>query len=134
MSNCEQNYFVNVAKKLLLTGAAFICVEGVYIALVSEKYGEMVVNIQGGQPMKIRYTPATLVFLIASISYHIFIRKKDPFWKAGLLGASMYGFSEMNQCALFNKYDPSFAVITAAWGFVAFGSVHTIVQNIMIKI
>ncbi len=129
----EKTDYSRIAKKLLLTGVVFICVDGVFLTLMGKSFNDMVFKIQGSD-MVVKHMPAALQFVIASICYNAFICKDDKFWKAGLLGACIYGIYETTNYAIFNDYDRNLAIIDTAWGFVLYGSVHTIVQKIMIKI
>jgi uncharacterized membrane protein len=128
----DKTDFANIAKKLLVTGVVFICVDGVFLTLMGKTFNDMIVKIQSS-PMKIKSIPAALQFVIASICYNMFILKDDPFWKAGVLGACVNGIYETTNYAIFDDYDPNLVIIDTAWGFGLYGSVHTIVQKIMTK-
>jgi uncharacterized membrane protein len=126
----EKTDYSRIAKKLLLTGVVFICVDGVFLTLMGKSFNDMVVKIQGSD-MVVKPMPAALQFVIASICYNTFICKDDTFWKAGLLGACINGIYETTNYAIFKEYDRKIAIIDTAWGFVLYSSVHTIINEII---
>ena len=119
-----------VVAKFLLTGVVFICIDGIFLTLTKDKFNEMLVDIQGTK-MKVKPVPVALQFLIASLCYNVFIDKKDPIWKAGLLGSCINGIYETTNYAIFDNYRSELAILDTAWGFVLYGGVHKIVNSIL---
>jgi uncharacterized membrane protein len=120
----------DLAKKLLVAGTVFVCLDGVFLTLISKKFGEMIVKIQNGRPVVMNYTAGSLQFVIAAILYTTFIKPTDSFAKAGLLGMCVNGIYDTTNMALFKDYDKTLAIIDILWGFVLYGTAHKIITAI----
>ena len=75
--------------------------------------GTMIRSIQGS-PMKIRYVPALITYVLLAYLLHI----PRTVGEAFLLGVATYGVYDATNYATLTKYSPTFAVADTLWGGV----------------
>ena len=106
--------------QILVSGAAMLGLDFLYLSLFSNFFNNLVQSIQGSR-IKFNPTGAILcyVFLILGLNYFI-ISQKRSLADAFFLGLVIYGVYETTNYTIFSKWDARAVALDMLWGGVLF--------------
>ena len=89
-------------------------------------FGNMIKNIQKGEPMKTRMIPGILCFFVLAFGYTYFVLPKirdeaivlDSLKYGAVFGLVVYAVYDLTNLATFGKYATSTAIVDLLWGGV----------------
>ncbi len=106
----------------------FILIDLIWIKFIAgPKYSKMINDIQG-EPMKIKYIPAIIVYVFMTVLFMLFSSQSNI--RNFLLGFLSYGIYDFTNLALLNKFDKTFALLDALWGGVLFAVTYQVALKI----
>ncbi len=82
-----------------------------WLFLIGETAQKLVYRIQG-KDMKLRYTPALIVYI--ALAY--LVMKAESPMEAFKMGVAVYAVYDFTNYAMFSNYTLSFAVLDSIWG------------------
>jgi len=103
----------------------YLVIDGTMIYIYTGKvFGNMIKNIQKGEPMKTRMIPGILCFILLAFGYVYFILPKirddyiilDSARYGAVFGLVIYGVYDLTNLSTFGKYKTSTAIIDMLWG------------------
>jgi uncharacterized membrane protein len=105
---------IRVTALSMLVAAVLILLLDIPWLYINQSWaGTMIRSIQGS-PMKIRYVPALITYVLLAYLLHI----PRTVGEAFLLGVATYGVYDATNYATLTKYSPTFAVADTLWGGV----------------
>jgi uncharacterized membrane protein len=121
-------------KNIILLGVIFVLIDSLYLYLMSNKFSNMIKNIQKSD-LQLKLFPTLLcyLFLLSSLYYFI-ILKNGSLMDAFLLGFFIYGVYETTNSAIFKNYDYNIALIDTIWGGILFASSNYFYKIIIKKL
>ena len=110
-------------------GLIFTIIDAIYLYSMSNKFQNMIKNIQGSK-LKMRIIPTILcyIFLISSLYYFIEMKNQKEI-DAFFLGLFIYGIYETTNYAILNKWNPLVALVDTIWGGILFSSTFFIYKK-----
>lgn len=113
---------------LLFTAIIFVCIDAIYLTLMSSYMSNQVKLVQG-TPIKMNLLAAALcyVFLVFGIYYFI-IKPKRSVNDAFLLGIVIYSVYELTNLAILSKWSVFTVLIDTLWGGVLFATTTYLVR------
>jgi len=106
----------------------FILIDLIWIKFIAgPKYSKMINDIQG-EPMKIKYLPAMLVYVFMTLLFILFSSQSNI--RNFLLGFLTYGVYDFTNLSLLNKFDKKFAVLDALWGGILFTITNKVIKKL----
>jgi uncharacterized membrane protein len=107
-------------KNLLVSGAAMLFLDFIYLSTFSKFFNQLVKSIQG-TPMKFKMVGAVLcyILLILGLNYFIIDQKKSVM-DAFLLGIVIYGVYETTNYAILDKWNMKAVALDTMWGGILF--------------
>ena len=107
-------------KQILISGAAMLGLDFIYLSAFSNFFNALVQSIQGSK-IKFNLTGAILcyIFLILGLNYFI-IAPKRSLTDAFLLGLVIYGVYETTNYAILKNWKLEAVVLDTLWGSVLF--------------
>jgi len=124
---------------LLIALIIYIIIDAIMMNFWSTRaFGEMIAKIQKGTPMKVRFLPAFLCFVVLSISVNYFalpyIRPNhiisDSLIYAFPLGFLIYAVFDLTNLAIFYQYEWKTGIIDMIWGGILTFLVASITKKI----
>jgi len=103
----------------------YVLIDGAMIFLYTGKvFGNMIKNIQKGEPMKTRMIPGIICFFALAFGYTYFILPKirdeaiviDSLRYGAVFGLVVYAVYDLTNLSTFGKYETTTAVIDILWG------------------
>ena len=114
-------------KDIILFSILIVAVDSIYLSHISAPFGKMIRDIQG-KPMKMKMTPAVIVYLSMIATWYVFIYKelnrhsfRENIVRAALLGLFTYPIFDFTNMALIDGYRLDLAVIDSLWGATLYG-------------
>lgn len=105
---------IRVTALSMLVAAVLILLLDIPWLYINQSWaGTMIRSIQGS-PMKIRYVPALITYVLLAYLLHV----PRTVGEAFLLGVATYGVYDATNYATLTKYSPTFAVADTLWGGV----------------
>jgi uncharacterized membrane protein len=104
----------------LIVAVAILIMDSIWLTLQYDYNVNIIKNVQKS-PMKIRYIPAALVYVILPIAVTYFAILQSKSWKesmikGALLGLSIYSVYDLTNLATFEKWTVRLALQDIAWG------------------
>ena len=104
----------------LIVAVAILIMDSVWLSLQYDYNVNIIKNVQKS-PMKIRYLPAALVYVILPIAVTYFAimqskSLKESMLKGALLGLSIYSVYDLTNLATFEKWTIRLALQDISWG------------------
>lgn len=109
-------------KPLALIAVVMLLMDYIYLSMIGGPvFGPMVQRIQRGQPMRLRYDAAALVYVVMVAGlYYFIIRQRRSIWEAAALGALVYLVYDLTNMATLTGYTWTAVAIDGAWGAILF--------------
>ena len=106
--------------QVLISGAAMLCLDFIYLSLFSKFFNTLIQSIQGSK-IKFNMTGAILcyILLIVGLNYFIIAPRKS-LADAFLLGLVIYGVYETTNYAIIEKWTPQAVALDTLWGAILF--------------
>jgi uncharacterized membrane protein len=107
-------------KNLLVSGAAMLFLDFIYLSTFSKFFNQLVKSIQG-TPIKFKMVGAVLCYLLLILGLNYFIiDQKKSVMDAFLLGIVIYGVYETTNYAILDKWNMKAVALDTMWGGVLF--------------
>ena len=114
----------------LITAAAMVPIDYVYLQLIKKYFQWQIETIQGSA-MNVNIWGAVLCYLFLVIGiYYFIILPKRTYMDAFLLGLVIYGVFETTNYALFKNWAFTTVIIDTIWGGILFALTTYVVYNV----
>jgi uncharacterized membrane protein len=112
---------------LLIVSVVMLIMDTVWLTL-QYNYNINIIKSVQKTAVKIRYIPATLVYvlMILAVIYFAILQSKslkESIWKGAFLGLCIYGVYDLTNLATFDNWTNRMAMQDMAWGTFLFGVV-----------
>jgi len=117
---------------ILFTAIIFVCIDSVYLTLMSSYMLNQVKSVQGS-PLKMNFLAAIIcyLFLVFGIYYFI-IKPKRSVRDAFLLGVVIYSVFELTNLAIFKNWSILTVLLDTLWGGVLFGTTTYLIRALKV--
>lgn len=100
--------------------AVLLAFDAVWLTM-NASYHRSVFALLQGQPLKIRWIPAVLVYILIAVAVYFFAVSPSTQWieaagRGAAIGASMYGVYDLTNYATITNYPVVYAVSDIMWG------------------
>ena len=108
-------------KILIISAVIMLLLDFIFLSLISKYFSKMLYNIQK-KPLKIKYSIATITYIIMvfALNYFILQSPKPKLLDAFLLGFIIYSIYETTNLATIKNWSYYLAIIDSLWGGILF--------------
>lgn len=117
---------------ILFTAIIFVCIDSLYLTLMSSYMLNQVKSVQGS-PLKMNFLAAIICYLFLVFGlYYFIIKPKRSIRDAFLLGVVIYSVFELTNMAIFSNWSIFTVLLDTLWGGVLFGTTTYLIRALKV--